>query len=165
MLGKIINKNLDKNMKKIVIVVSIIIGLSAVVRAQDVMPPAIYFDSEDIGTDLAASLTQRPNLGIGVISAGEDYNINMIRRNAPAGAIVHPDGTEIHYIVEGAGILTTGGVAVRPEGGGAATIQGGYSQRVTAGDLVLIPRGTPHGYTAVEGVVGYLEIRFRTSEY
>ena len=165
MLGKTINKYLDKKMKKIVITVFIIIGLSAAVLAQDAMPPAIYFDSEDIGTDLAATLTQRPNLGIGVISVGEDYNINMIRRNAPAGAIVHPDGTEIHYIVEGAGILTTGGVAVRPEGGGAAIIEGGYSQRVTVGDLVLIPRGTPHGYTAVEGVVGYLEVRFRTSEY
>ncbi len=152
-------------MKKILAGFTIVFSISVVVWAQDAMPPATYFASDDIGTDLAASLLERPNLGIGVISVGEDYNIHMIRRNAPAGAIVHPDGTELHYIVEGAGTLTTGGVAVRPQVGGPASIEGGYSQRVTVGDLVLIPRGTPHQYTAVEGVVGYLEVRFRTSEY
>ncbi|MDD9891743.1 MAG: cupin domain-containing protein [Gammaproteobacteria bacterium] len=152
-------------MKKILISLSFILSATALVWAQDSMPPAQYFYADDIGTDLAASLSQRPFLGIGVISVGEDYNIHMIRRNEPAGAIVHPDGTELHYIVEGAGILTTGGIAVRPESGGAASIEGGYSQRVTVGDLVLIPRGTPHQYTAVEGVVGYLEVRFRTEEY
>lgn len=152
-------------MKRIGIVFAFVVGLITVALTQDLMPPALYFDAQGIGKDLAASLTQRPNLGIGAVSAGQDYNINMIRRNAPAGAIVHPEGTEIHYIVEGAGILTTGGVTVRPQSGGPASIEGGHSQRVTIGDLVLIPRGTPHQYTAVEGVVGYLEVRFRTSEY
>ena len=152
-------------MKIFLFAIGLLLGSTLIVLAQEAMPPAMYFDSHDIGTDLAASLSQRPNLGIGSISSGEDYNINMIRRNAPAGAIVHLDGTEIHYIVEGAGILTTGGIAVRAQSGGSANIEGGYSQRVVVGDLVLIPRGTPHQYTAVEGVVGYLEVRFSTEEY
>ncbi|MDG2141809.1 MAG: cupin domain-containing protein [Gammaproteobacteria bacterium] len=140
-------------------------GLLAFTIAQEPSPPALYYDGENIGTDLASSLSQRPNFGVGRINSGEDYAINMIRRIAPAGAIVHPEGTEIHFIVEGAGELTTGGVAIRPQSGGSASIEGGYAQRVTVGDLVLIPAGTPHQYTAVEGVVGYLEVRYKTSDY
>lgn len=152
-------------MKKVLLAITFVLSFTALVWAQESMPPALYYDSSDIGTDLAASLSQRPYLGVGVINSGEDYDINMIRRNAPAGAIIHPDQAEIHYITEGAGILTTGGVSVRPQSGGPANIEGGYSQRVVVGDLVLIPPGTPHQYTAVEGVVGYLEIRFQTSEF
>jgi|TARA_B100000902_G_scaffold335464_1_gene335193 mannose-6-phosphate isomerase-like protein (cupin superfamily) len=154
-----------RKMRKILIVTFTISSFMVAVMAQEAVPPALYYDSEKIGTDLAASLSQRPNFGVGRINLGEDYNINMIRRGVPAGAIVHPEGTEIHFIVEGAGELTTGGIAVRPEAGGPANIEGGYAQRVTVGDLVLIPAGTPHQYTAVEGVVGYLEVRFKTSEY
>ena len=36
---------------------------------------------------------------------------------------------------------------------------------VSVGDAILIPEGTPHQYTAVEGVVGYLEVRFKTAQY
>jgi mannose-6-phosphate isomerase-like protein (cupin superfamily) len=152
-------------MKRLLVAFLAISGFMALVIAQEAVPPALYYDSEKIGTDLAASLSQRPGFGVGRINSGEDYAINMIRRGAPAGAIVHPEGTEIHFIVEGAGELTTGGIAVRPQGGGPASIEGGYAQRVTVGDLVLIPAGTPHQYTSVEGVVGYLEVRYRTSEY
>ena len=143
----------------------LISGLLVITLAQESSPPALYYDAENIGTDLAVSLSQRPSFGVGRINSGEDYAINMIRRLAPAGAIVHPEGTEIHFIVEGAGELTTGGIAVRPESGGSASIEGGYAQRVAVGDLVLIPAGTPHQYTAVEGVVGYLEVRYKTSDY
>ena len=136
-------------MKKPILVLLAISGLLVFTVAQDSSKPALYYDAENIGTDLASSLSQRPNFGVGRINSGEDYAINMIRRIAPAGAIVHPEGTEIHFIVEGAGELTTGGVAVRPESGGSASIEGGYAQRVSVGDLVLIPAGTPHQYTAV----------------
>ena len=155
----------EQKMKKPVLVLLAISGLMVFTVAQDSSAPALYYDAENIGADLASSMSQRPNFGVGRINSGDDYAINMIRRIAPAGAIVHPEGTEIHFIVEGAGELTTGGVAVRPESGGSASIEGGYAQRVSVGDLVLIPAGTPHQYTAVEGVVGYLEVRYKTSDY
>ena len=96
-------------MKKPVLVLLAISGLMVFTVAQDSSAPALYYDAENIGTDLASSLSQRPNFGVGRINSGDDYAINMIRRIAPAGAIVHPEGTEIHFIVEGAGELTTGG--------------------------------------------------------
>ena len=153
-------------MKKFLLGLIFSCGAGIAVIAEEAMPPAVYYDSNAIGKDLGVSLSQRPNFGVGRINSGGDYAINMIRRTAPAGAIIHADAAEIHYIVEGAGVLTTGGVAVRPEGNGVvfANIEGGYSQRVSVGDLVFIPVGTPHQYTSVEGVVGYLEVRFETDE-
>ena len=82
-----------------------------------------------------------------------------------SGSIVHADATKYHFITEGAGILVTGGISVRPPGGGPANIEGGYAQRVSVGDTIVIPKGTPHKYTSVEGVVTYLEVRLRTEKY
>ncbi len=152
-------------MKNTVVIGFIVSILTMLVSAQTSMPPAIYVKAASIGTELAGSFEQRPTLGIGTINRGDDYNINLIRRTSPAGAITHDDGTELHYITEGAGVLVTGGVSVRPAGGGPADIEGGFSQRVSVGDAILIPEGTPHQYTAVEGVVGYLEVRFKTAQY
>ena len=49
---------------------------------------------------------------------------------------------------------------MRPSEGAPGTIEGGVAQRVTKGDAILVPEGTPHQYTAVEGSVTYLEVRF-----
>ena len=62
-------------------------------------------------------------------------------------------------------MLVTGGVSVRPADGGSANIEGGLAQRVAVGDMVVIPQGTPHQYTSVEGAVTYLEVRFHTEKY
>ena len=152
-------------MRKLSLALSFFCGTIMVLMAQESMPPAVYYESDEISEDLDFSLSQRPNFGVGRINSGDDYAINMIRRTAPAGAIIHQNAAEIHYIVEGAGVLTTGGISVKPDANGSApaSIEGGYSKRVSVGDLVFIPAGTPHQYTTVEDVVGYLEVRFETS--
>lgn len=152
-------------MKKILPLMAILVAGGALVYAQSPMPPANYVKASAIAASMQDSLGQRPNMGVGTIQNGEDFRINLIRRTAPAGAIVHEQGTELHYITEGAGTLVTGGVAVRPAGGGPASIEGGMAQRVSAGDAILIPEGTPHQYTAVEGMVSYLEVRFESGQY
>jgi len=45
-----------------------------------------------------------------------------------------------------------------PSADGAA-IQGGTSRRIKAGDVVIIPAGTPHSFSSVEGSITYLVIR------
>ena len=153
-------------MRKILLAISLFCGTVMVLMAQESMPPAVYYEAGEIGEDLDLSLSQRPNFGVGRINAADGYAINMIRRAAPAGAIIHPNSAEIHYIVEGTGVLTTGGISVKPDENDSApaNIEGGYSKRVSVGDLVFIPAGTPHQYTSVEDVVGYLEVRFKTSQ-
>ena len=122
--------------------------------------PAVYVSN----TDLTAALQKAGAGGSGMtasnVTTSEHYRINLIRRTQAAGAIVHRPGTELHYIVEGAGTLVTGGTVNRPAGGGTSTIDNGVTKRVVKGDAILIPEGTPHQYTAVEGQIVYLEVRF-----
>lgn len=150
-------------MRKIIMIASI--TLFGLVQAQSPMPPALYVQADDLGSALTATLAERGNMGVGNVANGSDFRINLITRTEAAGAIVHDVGTELHFITAGAGILATGGVAVRPANGGRANIEGGHAQRVTVGDAILIPVGTPHQYTSVEGSVSYLEVRFNTEDY
>lgn len=128
--------------------------------AQTPVPPALFVPDAQIAAVLRQALQERPGMGVSTITTTDQYRINLITRTEPAGAIVHVPGTELHYILEGAGTLVTGGVVVRSAEGAPGTIEGGVAQRVSKGDAVLIPEGTPHQYTAVEGAVTYLEVRF-----
>jgi mannose-6-phosphate isomerase-like protein (cupin superfamily) len=136
--------------------------LTAVVTitAQSPMPPGLYFSANEFSSGIAQDSGNRPGMAVSRFILNDDYRINMVHRTTAAGAIIHDVGTELHYITEGAGTLVTGGVIVRPAGGGSATIEGGLARRVSVGDAVLIPVGTPHWYSEVEQSVTYLEVRF-----
>jgi len=138
----------------------------SVAQAQSPAPsrPATYMTEAELVASIKTGLATRPEMATGRVATTDHYRINLIHRGAAAGAIVHAVGTEVHHITEGAGTLVTGGTIVRPAGGGPATIDGGVSRRVTKGDVILIPEGTPHWYQAVEGSVRYLEIRFNVPQ-
>jgi mannose-6-phosphate isomerase-like protein (cupin superfamily) len=142
-----------------VIALALAVSLGAAIFAQSSMPPGQYMSAGEFAGAIEQSAGDRPGMAVGRMT-NTDHRINMIHRTQAAGAIIHEVGTELHYITDGAGTLVTGGVIVRPQGGGRANIEGGKAQRVGAGDAVLIPEGTPHQYTAVEGSVTYLEVRF-----
>lgn len=138
----------------------ILFALATLAIAQNPVAPALYSSATDIASALEMATGERSGMAASRIEVSEHYRINLIRRTEAAGAIVHRPGTELHYITDGAGTLTTGGIVVRPEGGGPGNIQGGLARRVVKGDAILIPEGTPHQYTAVEGSISYLEVRF-----
>lgn len=138
----------------------VLVGTTALVFAQSSSQPALYVKAAAIADGLARTAGERPGMAVGAVTTNDDYRINMIRRTEAAGAIVHEVGTELHYITEGAGTLVTGGTVLRPADGGRATIENGVAQRVTVGDAILIPEGTPHMYSEVEGAISYLEVRF-----
>jgi mannose-6-phosphate isomerase-like protein (cupin superfamily) len=146
--------------KSILALAFIVSGWGVVTLAQSPMPPATYMSAAEIAAGIENTAGDRPGMAVGSFITNDDYRINMIHRTEAAGAIVHEVGTELHYITAGAGTLVTGGVIVRPAGGGRATIEGGKTQRVSVGDAILIPENTPHWYSAVEGSVTYLEVRF-----
>ena len=147
-------------MLKVKIVGIILFAFPTFAIAQEPVPPALYTAGTDITSALATAVAARPSMAASRIEVGEHYRINLIRRTEAAGAIVHRPGTELHYVTDGAGTLVTGGIVVRPAGGGQGNIEGGLARRVTVGDAILIPEGTPHQYTAVEGSITYLEVRF-----
>jgi mannose-6-phosphate isomerase-like protein (cupin superfamily) len=122
--------------------------------------PALYFSGANLSAEIRKNAAATPDMATARLSNTDQWRINVVHRGRAAGAIAHTLGTELHHIVEGAGTLVTGGTIVRPAGGGSATIQGGETRQVVKGDVVLIPENTPHWYTAVEGSITYLEVRF-----
>ena len=118
-----------------------------------------------------------PQPNIRVVDAG-GYNVAigaLHRAQTPPGvAAVHYKVTEVYHVIDGAGTLVTGGtmlnaktrppddVAVKFEDGPGASgtgIEGGTSQRIKAGDLVVIPAGVPHWFSAIEGSITYVVVR------
>jgi mannose-6-phosphate isomerase-like protein (cupin superfamily) len=94
----------------------------------------------------------------------------------PSGAsgISHDDETETYVIVSGTGTLVTGGVIVNgfrspPESEVTKVLNGPscsgqivgdpVKRVVNPGDVIIIPFGVPHGWTAIADHVDYLSVR------
>lgn len=110
------------------------------------------------------------NVGVGVLhrDAVKDAGTGPVR------GISHTLVTEVYYIISGSGTLVTGGtvlnpqplaadaevvkVAVGPSINGSVQ-QGGVTRVVSAGDVIVIPAGTFHGWKVVPEHVTYLSIR------
>lgn len=140
---------------------------------------ATYVTAADIQATLARADTARVSDNpIRVMDAG-GYNIGVAVVNRPGtanqGAIYHDSVPEVYHVISGAGTLVTGGTLVnpRPYAGdsrivrevngpstGGSAIQGGQSQHIGPGDVVVIPAGVPHQFSAVEGKITYIVIRF-----
>jgi mannose-6-phosphate isomerase-like protein (cupin superfamily) len=141
---------------------------AALAQAQTAPPPAIYKSGADLMAIIRSKIPATPDQADAPISNESAYRINVVRRGKPGVAMAHATGpakgTEVHYIIDGAATVITGGTIVRPEGApqgrGGATIQGGETHHLTKGDVLVIPAGTPHWYKDVEGSVTYLEVRF-----
>jgi mannose-6-phosphate isomerase-like protein (cupin superfamily) len=131
--------------------------------------PAMYKSAAEWMATLAKSTQTKSDQSSAPISNEDHYRVNIVRRGSPGVAMAHTSGpakgSEVHYIIDGAATVVTGGTIVRPagaaaKGAGSAAIEGGQSRRVTKGDVLVIPAGTPHWYKDVEGSVTYLEVRF-----
>ena len=95
------------------------------------------------------------------IANTDQYRINIVHREKAAGALAHEGNTELHYIIEGTGIVVTGGTIVRGTGGiNSATIEGGETHAVKKGDVIIVPAGSAHWYKEVTTPITYLEVRF-----
>lgn len=143
-------------------------------------PAATYVSAADVQANLSGSTdaATNPNPNIRVVDAG-GYNIaigTLHRPETPPGvAAMHHKVTEVYHVLEGSATLVTGGTivnskerppdtkSVRLEDGPSASgpsIQGGVTQQIKAGDVVVIPAGTPHWFSKIDGSISYLVVRF-----
>ena len=111
------------------------------------------------GAELAAAFAKgRPLLETAA------YKIHASRRDAPGQAEVHDLDTDILYVLDGSATLVTGGEAVAaaptaPDERRGAAIAGGVPRRLAKGDVVIIPNGVPHQFTAVQGPFLYYTVK------
>ncbi len=111
-----------------------------------------------------------------VDAGGYNVGIGVVQRpaSAPGGAIEHDKQTEIYRVLAGSGTLITGGELIDsrrlpPDGdvvkqltgpsSYGSGIQGRESRQVTAGDMVIIPAGVPHGFSELQTDITYLVVR------
>lgn len=103
-------------------------------------------------------IESRYNVGVSVVRRSQ------VDGKTPRDAIVHAAITEVYQIIEGSGVLVTGGVldsptpfpddgpivrqVIGPSASGKV-ILGGTSRRVGPGDIVVIPPHTPHGFVEI----------------
>ena len=110
------------------------------------------------------------NVGVGVLYRAEGTTQNTA---------VHFKVSEVYHVMKGSGTLVTGGTVVNPktraadsvevsrEDGPGVTgtaIQGGVNHPLKEGDVIVIPAGTPHWFSKINGSIVYLVIRIDPSQ-
>lgn len=104
------------------------------------------------------------------VLGGKASVASLHRSKAEASALIHNEVTEIYFITRGSGTLVTGGTLGSPKPTDLTRVnagmsqsgirQGGESRRVGPGDVIIIPAGTPHSFSELDGPISYLVFRF-----
>jgi mannose-6-phosphate isomerase-like protein (cupin superfamily) len=76
---------------------------------------------------------------------------------------IHETDTEIVYVVDGAGMFTMGGRLkderrVNDANRTGSGIEGGTRRHIAKGDFFIIPEGTAHAFTDVEGTLAIISL-------
>ena len=159
-----------RTLSRVVLVAAVSAVLSAVLTAQILV-------RQEAPTDRAADFPRAEiEATIAKIDAdarstvrlleGGCYNVNIRRIKDAETALMHPRTTDVYVVCEGSGTLVTGGQIVDENGQPVngqrgASIRGGTERVISAGDLVFIPAGVPHGIRDTDGIT-WFNIRFDT---
>lgn len=150
--------------------------LSMLTEPSQAPVPATFISKEEAAAVLEASIAKgtvdQPIKASHVL--GGKASVAMLHRTKPeTGALIHDRVTETYYILEGSGTIVTGGTLgdakptdlSRVNAGMSQTgrRQGGDSRRVGPGDIIIIPAGTPHSFSQLDGPISYLVYRFEPS--
>ena len=147
--------------------------------------PATDVKSSDIQTvlkrvmaNLMAPVSDTPVRTVD--AGGHNIGIGVVYRpkGAKGGSASHDKVSEVYQVLDGSGTLVTGGTIVNPQrrasgqeevtqingpGVSGTAIDGGVSRRITKGDMVIIPAGTPHWYSEVQEALTYTIVRIDPS--
>jgi hypothetical protein len=172
-------------MKKKLISIAAVAALSAHAfsATQESSQKATILSASDFSKLLQAvppkSSTDQP---LRIIDAGPAYvGVFVVRRPEEADqgctiehdTLANDDTTSILFVLKGAGTIVTGGRLAKPTpissddpdlkllgaGSRGSGIQDGQSRRIGAGDVVIIPPGVAHGFSAIEKEIIYQVVR------
>lgn len=94
----------------------------------------------------------------------DELKIHASRRDGPGEAEVHLEDTDVFYVLSGRATFVTGGTLVNdrrtvPGEIRASTIAGGEERELSGGDVIVIPRGTPHWFRDVSAPFVYYVVK------
>src|SRR5213592_3478449 len=110
-----------------------------------------FIDSKNVSAAFAKGMPLLETAG---------YKVHASRRVEPGQAEIHTLDTDVIYVVDGAATLVTGGKVpdakpIAPNELRGSKIEGGQEHHIGKGDVVIIPNGLPHQFSAVTGELHY----------
>ena len=166
------------NCIRIVVFASAVSAIAPFIASAQSKPlPAVDVTAAEIQTQIGPlrKAGALPNIRV-VDAGGHNIAIGALDRAAgqPQPAAVHYKVSEVYYIMKGGATLVTGGTMVnakvRPadspqvvhqDGPGetGTAIEGGTTRDVKEGDVIIIPAGTPHWFSKIDGSLSYVVVR------
>jgi len=124
-------------------------------------PEKLYSSASDVQAMIAkAKAARKENQAIvqDRILTLAPYNAGLEYRASVGPAAVHEKEAEMFYVIDGSGTMITGGKLTeeRRQNGEnlqGTGIEGGNSRSVAKGDFVIVPEGTPHWFSKIDGVL------------
>ena len=120
-----------------------------------------------------------PNLRV-VDAGGHNVGVGVLYRaeGDKQTAALHYKVSEVYHVIKGSATFVTGGTLVNAKtreagsmeakedgpGSSGTAIQGGVNHQLKAGDVIVIPAGTPHWFSKIDGSIAYLVIRVDPSQ-
>jgi mannose-6-phosphate isomerase-like protein (cupin superfamily) len=110
------------------------------------------------------------------VPGGHKASLALLRRTkAETSALIHNRVTEIYQISEGSGTIVTGGTLENPTNtdltrlnagpSQTGTHKGGDARHVGPKDVIIVPAGTPHRFSQLDGPeIVYLVYRFEPKQ-
>lgn len=137
------------------------LGLIALAATRSFEGPAsrevVHLSSETVS---AAFAIGKPLVEI------ENYKVHASRREAAGQVEVHTRDTDVIHVLTGTATFVTGGTMVggkdiEPEEIRGSSINGGTTRELRAGDLIIVPSGTPHWFKDVPAPMTYFVVKVR----
>jgi mannose-6-phosphate isomerase-like protein (cupin superfamily) len=140
--------------------------LAAVAGAQSAPPDKIVATSSEIMAMVAKAKAERkadqPTFAQPLLALAP-YGANLEYRAAIGPSAVHKKYAEFFYVVDGSATLVTGGKLVNEKSNGdnlsGTGIEGGSPRQVAKGDFVIVPEGTPHWFSTINGNITLMSFR------
>jgi len=139
--------------------------VAAVAGAQSAPPDKIVATNSEIMAMVAKAKADRkpdqPTFAQPLLALAP-YGANLEYRAAIGPSAVHKKYAEFFYVVDGSATLVTGGKLANEKSNGdnlsGTGIEGGSPRQVAKGDFVIVPEGTPHWFSAIDGSVTLMSL-------
>jgi len=99
-------------------------------------------------------------------SNGENYMVHASRREKSGLVEIHELDTDIIYVLDGTATIITGGKSndakqIAPNEFRGSSVDGGETRQLKKGDVLIVPKNTPHWFKQVDGAFLYYVVKVR----
>ena len=141
-------------------------GAASAQSGQPAQPEKLYASAADVTALIAKAKVDRknnePRVPEGILRLAP-YSATLEYRPAVGPASIHHKQVELFLVIDGSATIVTGGKLVNPSGADAdnpngTAVEGGTSQNISKGDLVLVPENTPHWFSSIPQTLSVMSL-------